>query len=59
MLSFQPVLFYIVTDDTAWAKETLENIPENIYVVGVQGISTALNITETDQVGKQNLFFWH
>ncbi len=50
---FQNVLFYVLTDDTKWAKETLVNPDEHIYYVGSSETDTldGLSLSNTDQVG--------
>ena len=48
----QNVLFYVLSDDAAWAQATLENISDNIYVIGTQEKGSSLSLSETDQVGK-------
>jgi hypothetical protein len=51
------VLFYVLTDDSAWAQKTLENISENIYFIGTQeeSSSSSQSLSSTDQVGKLSL----
>jgi hypothetical protein len=44
----------VLSDDTVWAQQNLENITQNIYFIGIQENSSNQSLSSTDQVGKKS-----